>query len=135
MAKRIRKPADNQGELLLIYEAIKTLLVAYANKDYTPREEGAINLYELYYKNDLRLGSTTVVKPCLGGVLPREKYVSFYLSVLQVAPDLEEQLAPDLLKLKKKHNFFHIRKADATVLTHIKDALQTGDQFYQSKAC
>ena len=67
------------------------------------------------------------------GLIVQSSYVGFYFFPVYVAPDMKEDLAPDLVKTLKGKSCFHIKKVDKTVLQDIRDALKKGIAMYKVK--
>src|ERR1700730_16605205 len=114
-----------QPELVLIFEAIKKLLMPY--------EKGTIKLYggkggqiTLVSEKKVEIGGKKRDEIWFAAALIQKGYVGFYFMPVYGKPEMKKVLKPELLKCLKGKACFHIKKNDAVILEQIKDALKIG---------
>lgn len=120
-----------QGELLVIFNALKPLLSVYEGKfkatfDLQTR-------YELWSYGDFEIAGRKRKEVFFAGLILQSNYVGFYFMPIYADENLKAFFQPELLKCLKGKSCFHIKIADDQLLQQIVDALEKGFELYKER--
>jgi hypothetical protein len=121
-----------QPELIPIFNEIVKLMEPFAkgSVEKTGGKDGQVSLIS---KKEMEIKGRKISEAWLAGALIQKGYVGFYFMPVYVAPEIKNELHPELLKCLKGKSCFHIKKLDDELANQIKEALQKGYQFYKKK--
>lgn len=129
------KYADKSGgqpELKPVFEKLHKLVSAYEKGNYRAKADKPGH-YELCYDNDAELAGRRYPELSFAGVLIQKGYVGFYFFPVYVDEALKSRIGAGLLKTLKGKTCFHIKKNDEDLFKQIKEALETGYEYYTKK--
>ncbi len=119
-----------QPVMTAIFNEIKKLLLPY--------EKGAIKILGgkdgqivLVSKKEIVVAGIKKPEVWFASALVQKGYVGFYFMPIYGQPKLGAKLHPDLMKCLKGKSCFHIKKNDADMYHHIKEALKIGYDCYR----
>jgi hypothetical protein len=118
-----------QPELVPVFHAIKKIISSYARGNYRAKADKPGH-YELYYDKEVEHQGRTYPELYFASVLIQKGYVGFYFFPAYANDSLKQKLKPGLLKTLKGKTCFHIKNGDPVMLQEIKEALQTGYDYY-----
>jgi hypothetical protein len=121
-----------QPELVLVFEAIKKLMIPYA-KGSLKLKGGDGGQVALISDKPVVIEGRKKEEIWFAGVLVQKGYVGFYYMPVYMNEPLRKKLPPELLKTLKGKACFHIKKADPQLLGQIKEALQIGHACFREK--
>jgi hypothetical protein len=118
-------------ELNDIFNEIEPLLRVYIPPFVTKKDDG--KWLELYANKPAEWEGRQRDATMFVALAKQKNFVGFYYFPIYVCPELKEKLHPALLKNLKGKTCFHIKKMDAEMLKHIKDALKIGLARYKKE--
>lgn len=129
------KPVDvsaPEDGFQLIFNNLKKLLQRYAKGNFSARQDEPGN-YTVYYDKPVEMLNRKYPDAMFAAAIIKKGYVGFYFFPVYIAPELNEALAPILLKCLKGKTCFHIKKNDPELMKAVSDALESGLEFYHTK--
>jgi hypothetical protein len=121
--------SKGQPELVYIFEELKTYLTPYEKDSLTAKQSGG--QYHLWSNKEIEVEGHRRNDVYFAGLLVQKGYVGFYYMPVYANPSLKNKLKPELLKYLKGKSCFHIKKLDDNLKSQIKDALETGYEYYK----
>jgi hypothetical protein len=128
-AAKYADKSEGQLELLPIFDTLKKLVSGYVKGNFKVIADKP-GQYEVYYVKEVEVLGRPYPGLSFASVLIQKGYVGFYFFP---ANELKDKLQPELLKTLQGKTCFHIKKNGPVILKQVKDALQIGYDFYQSK--
>ena len=119
-----------QPELVLVFEAIKKLMIPYA-KGSLKLKGGDGGQVALISDKPVVIEGRKKEEVWFAGALVQKGYVGFYFMPIYMNEPLRKKLSPELMKTLKGKSCFYIKKADPQLLGQIKEALQLGHAFFK----
>ena len=121
--------SKGQPQLVSIFEELKTYLTPYEKDSLTAKQSGG--QYHLWSNKEIEVEGRKRNEVYFAGLLVQKGYVGFYYMPLYANPSLKNELKTELLKCLKGKSCFHIKKLDDNLKSQIKDALETGYEYYK----
>ena len=107
-------------EFPLVFEALKSILVAYASQ-LTVKTDTA----DVYYL-DAPYCKKWGRELYFGSVHIKKNYVSFYLMPVYMHPDLLQGISPDLKKRMQGKSCFNFKKVEAALFEELRQLARSG---------
>lgn len=129
------KPVDastSEDEFQSVFNSLKKLLQRHARGNFSARQDEPCN-YTVYYDKPVEMLNRQYPDVIFASAVIKKGYVGFYFFPLYIAPELNEALAPVLLKCLKGKTCFYIKKDDPELMKAVSEALESGIQFYHTK--
>jgi len=123
--------SPGQPQLILIFEAIKKLLLPYEKG--TMKLSSAGGQVVLISKKPVEIFGRKKDELWFASALVQKGYVGFYYMPVYGDPKVKELIKPELLKCLKGKSCFHIKKYDEQILSQIEHALNIGHGLWQKR--
>ena len=120
-----------QEELVQIYNRLKKILKEY--EDPLKPKFDLDSKYDLWSFKDIEIDGRKRKEVYFAGLIIQSSYVGLYYMPIYTDTDLKDVFNPELLKLLKGKSCFHIKKLDANLEGHIKEALEIGLILYKKR--
>ncbi len=125
-------PKLTQEELLEIFNELKKEFKKYEKGNLKPRID-IEGKYDLWVDKQVTVNGKKKDEMYFVGLIIQSNYVGFYFMPVYVAPDLKNDLAPDLVKILKGKSCFHVKKIDKVMKGDVRDALKKGMTLYKER--
>lgn len=119
-----------QPELIVIFDELKKLLLPYEKGNMRVRG-GTGGQIALVNEKPIEIDGRKKEELHFAALLIQKGYVGLYFMPVYGAADPAKIIHPELLKLLKGKACFHVKKLDAAMISHIKDALKKGYEAYK----
>jgi hypothetical protein len=124
--------SPGQPELKPVFNDIRNILTSFVKGNYYVKADKP-GQYELYYSKEIELPGRKIPELCFASLLIQKGYVGFYFFPVYMNDPLKKKLGTTLLKTLKGKTCFHLKKVNPEILLEIKEALQSGYEYYVSK--
>ncbi len=121
-----------QPEMVLIFEAIKKMMLPYEKKK-LKMIGGNGGMLCLISQKTVEIQGRKKDEVWFAGILVQKGYVGFYFMPVYAAPDMKKVFQPELLKCLKGKSCFHIKKQDPVIMGQIKESLKIGYDMFKER--
>lgn len=120
---------QDMDEKRRVYNDIRSLLLKYAPPLVRRFDDG--KRFELWSEKPVVILGRKKKEVFFAAVIIQKEFVGFYFMPVYTDVEMIRVIQPELRKLLKGKSCFHIKKCDAVLLRHIKDALAAGYEQYR----
>ena len=120
-----------QPELVTIFNQVKEIMRPFAVKNYVVNADKP-GYYEIYYGKEAEVAGRKFPELMLAALLVQKGYVALHFFPLYIEQALQKKLAPELLQSLNGKSCFNLKKNDPELMEQIKQAFETGVDFYRS---
>ena len=127
-------PDATTAELDETFDRLEAALEAHA-PPLVPRTGGVRGKrdYQLWSERPVVVGGRKRDEVFFAGLIGQKGYVGFYFMPVDTDAAREALFAPDLLALLKGKSCFHVKRLDADLEAHVRDALAQGLALYRER--
>jgi hypothetical protein len=119
-----------QPELVVIFDAIRKMVLPYANKRALQLHENTGGQFNLVSHKPVEIAGKKRAELWFVSALVQKGYVGFYYSITYMQDDVKKEFSPEFMKCLKGKGCFHIKKNDPVIMADIKKAIRIGFDDY-----
>ena len=122
-----------QPELVVIFDAIRKMVLPYANKRALKMHENTGGQFNLVSHKPVTIAGRERNELWFISALVQKGYVGFYYSTIYMQDHIKKEFSPEFMKCLKGKACFHIKKNDPLIMENIKKAIKIGFDDYVKK--
>lgn len=122
-----------QPELVVIFDAIRKMVLPYANKRALKLHENTGGQFNLVSHKPVTIAGRERNELWFISALVQKGYVGFYYSTIYMQDHIKKEFSPEFMKCLKGKACFHIKKNDPLIMDNIKKAIKIGFDDYVKK--
>jgi hypothetical protein len=122
-----------QPELAVIFDAIRKMVLPYANKRALKLHENTGGQFNLVSHKPVEIAGKKREELWFVSALVQKGYVGFYYSITYMQDQVKKEFSPEFMKCLKGKGCFHIKKNDPLIMENIKKAIKIGFDDYVKK--
>lgn len=122
-----------QPELVIIFEAIKKMVLPYEKKGAFKLHASTGGQFNLVSHQPVEIAGRKREELWFVSALVQKGYVGFYFMPIYGDPSMRKLLSPEFMKCLKGKACFHIKKNDPSIMKEIEKAIKIGYAAYKKR--